>query len=437
LTFAPLALNSRPAVVNIFTRKFVRLGKTSQFLEEPIVRRLLGDRFGEVGRGERVEAALGSGVIVRSDGIIVTSNHVISGARDILIALADRRQFAAQVLLQDSHTDLAVLKIETGGRELAHMELAEGDDLRVGDFVLAIGNPFGVGRTVTMGIVSALARTAVGISDFSFFIQTDAAINPGNSGGALIDLKGRLVGINTAIFSRTAGSVGIGFAVPASMVRATLNAVLSAKPLVRPWIGVSGRTLPPQVADMLGFDYPFGVMILNVHPEAPFALAGGRPGDIVLAMDGREIEDWEALRFHVATRPVGSSLRLAVWRSWATQMLDIELTPPPELPSPETRRLRGYQPLSGARVASLSPALAERLAVDSSISGIVVLDIARGSAAARSGLRRHDILAAVNGEAVAKTSDLDRFLRRPYPGWEVTLRRGDELLAVKMSMVRP
>jgi serine protease Do len=285
--------------------------------------------------------------------------------------------------------------------------------------------------------VSALARTAVGISDFSFFIQTDAAINPGNSGGALIDLKGRLVGINTAIFSRTAGSVGIGFAVPASMVRATLHAVLSGRPLVRPWIGVSGRTLPPQVADMLGFDHPLGVLILNVHPEGPFALAGGRPGDIIVAMDEREIEDWEALRFHVATRAVGSSLRLMVHRSWVTQTLDVELAPPPELPPPETRRLRGYQPLSGTRVASLSPALAERLAVDSSISGVVVLDIARGSAAARSGLRRHDILVAVNGEAVAKTSDLDRFLRRPYPGWEVTLRRGDELLAVKMSMVRP
>jgi serine protease Do len=358
LTFAPLVERAKAAVVNIYTRKLVRRERTSQFLEEPIARWLLGGNLRLKG-DETIETALGSGVLVRSDGLVVTSHHVIAGAKDIAVVLADRRPYPARLVLGDPQTDLAVLKIETGA-EMPALEYADSDEVRVGDLVVAIGNPFGVGQSVTTGVVSALARTAVGISNFDFFIQTDAAINPGNSGGALIDLRGRLVGINTAIHSRYGGSVGIGYAIPASMVRAIVRAAASGKELVRPWIGATGRRVPVEIAAMLGFDHPLGALVTGVHPEGPFAAAGGRPGDIVVAADGHEIEDGEALRFRVATSDIGATLRLTLRRGWAQGDITVSPVPPPELPAADERRLRGYQPLSGARVASLSPALAER-----------------------------------------------------------------------------
>jgi serine protease Do len=436
LTFAPLVDRAKPAVVNIFTRKFVPRERTSQFLEEPIVRWLFGGRKLRLGAGETVGSSLGSGVIVQADGLIVTSHHVIAGARDIAVVLSDRRPYPARLVLGDPQTDLAVLKIETG-EEMPFLEFADSDEVRVGDFVVAIGNPFGVGQSVTTGVVSALARTAVGISDFDFFIQTDAAINPGNSGGALIDVRGRLVGVNTAIYTRFGGSVGIGYAIPTSMVRAVVKAAIAGRPLVRPWIGATGRPVPVELAAMLGFARPHGALVVNVHPGGPFAAAGGQAGDIVVAADGREIEDGEALRFRVATRDIGSTLRLHVRRGWLGGEIDVVPAAPLEDPPAEERRLRGYQPLSGARVASLSPALAERIAVDSAVPGVVVLDIARGSAAGRSGLRPRDVIVAIDGTPIATVADLAPFIRRPYPGWKVAVRRGAELALVAMSMVRP
>ena len=342
LSFAPLIEKAAPAVVNIFTRKMVREGAASPLLEEPIIRRFFGNALPILGERARFENALGSGVIVRPDGVIVTNHHVIQGARDIVVVLADKRQFPAVVLVDDARTDLAVLRIDTGGPPLPHLEFGDSSALLVGDLVVAIGNPFGVGQTVTMGIVSALARTSVGVTDFRFFIQTDAAINPGNSGGALVGIAGELVGINTAIFSRGGGgSVGIGFAVPSVMVRAVVEAAVEGRPLIRPWLGVSGKTVSAAVATMFGLPRPIGVRIEALHPDGPLAAAGLAPGDIIAALDGREVEDLQALRFRIATKRVGDTVALVVIRRGRLAGLEVELIAPPTEPPPEETFLRG------------------------------------------------------------------------------------------------
>ncbi len=269
LSFAPLVKRAAPAVVNIYARKVVRARAASPLFDDPFFRRFFGDDpfFGRP--ANRVQNSLGSGVIVGGDGLIVTNRHVIAGADEITVVLADRREFDAAILRTDERTDLSVLHIDTEGEVLPSLTLGDSDGLEVGDLVLAIGNPFGVGQTVTSGIVSALARTTVGVSDYRFFIQTDAAINPGNSGGALIDLDGRLVGINTAIFSRSGGSHGIGFAIPSNMVAAVVGGGLRGGRLVRPWLGAWGQSVTADLADSLGLARPIGVLIDNVHEGGP------------------------------------------------------------------------------------------------------------------------------------------------------------------------
>ena len=434
LSFAPLVEKVAPAVVNIFTRKLVREGAASPLLEEPITARLFGRALPLIGERERFENALGSGVIVRSDGVIVTNHHVIQGAQDIVVVLGDRRQYPAATLVADARTDLAVLRIDTGGQPLPHLEFGDSTALRVGDLVVAIGNPFGVGQTVTTGIVSALARTSVGVTDFRFFIQTDASINPGNSGGALVDVAGKLVGINTAIFSRGGGgSVGIGFAVPSVMVRAVVEAAVEGRPLIRPRLGVSGQTVTAAAAPLFALPRPIGVRIEALHPGGPLAAAGLAPGDVIAALDGREVEDLQALRFRIATKKVGDTVTLVVIRRGRVGALVVELVAPPAEPPPEETLLRGYHPLSGARVASLSPALAEELGIDSAIPGIVVLDLRRGSRSYDSGLRRGDIIRSIDERPVTLVGDLDAFTRRPFGGWRLTVRRGEEDIALELN----
>ena len=224
LSFAPLVKKVAPAVVNIFTRKTVTQRSFSPLFDDPFFRRFFGGQLRKSPKSrKKVQNSLGSGVIVKSDGIVITNHHVIKGAEEITVVLSDRREFGAEIIVSDKRTDLAILKIRELNDELPFLALRDSDDLEVGDLVLAIGNPFGVGQTVTSGIVSALARTQVGINDLNFFIQTDAAINPGNSGGALVSLDGKLVGINSAIYSKGGGSVGIGFAIPTNMVRTVFN----------------------------------------------------------------------------------------------------------------------------------------------------------------------------------------------------------------------
>src|SRR5262249_3709581 len=265
---------------------------------------------------EQVQRSLGSGVIVDASGLVVTNNHVIEGATEVKVALADKREFEAEVVLKDARSDLAVLRLKGSRERFPAVEFGDSDELQVGDLVLAIGNPFGVGQTVTHGIVSALARTQVGITDFQFFIQTDAAINPGNSGGALVDLRGRVVGINTAIFSRSGGSQGVGFAMPANMVRVVVAAAKSGgKAVKRPWLGAKLQEVTVEIAESLGLKRPGGALVANVSVGSPAARAGLKTGDLIIAIDGQTVDDPNAFDYRFATKPLGGSAHVGVLRN--------------------------------------------------------------------------------------------------------------------------
>jgi Do/DeqQ family serine protease len=427
LSFAPVVKKTAPAVVNVFSRRTVR-SERSPLFDDPVFRRF----FGDTAPAERVQRSLGSGVIVAADGTIVTNHHVIKDADEVTIVLADRREFEARILRSDERTDLAILKIDVGGEALPFLELRDSDELEVGDIVIAIGNPFGVGQTVTSGIVSALARTGVGVSDFRFFIQTDAAINPGNSGGALVSLDGKLVGINTAIYSRSGGSVGIGFAIPSVMVRTVLAGAGDGR-IVRPWLGTSGQPVTAEIAASLGLPRPMGVLVKEVAPNSPAAQAGIRSGDVVEAINGHAVEDGEALRFRVATLPVGSSARITVMRGGAQRDIEVRLTAPPEDPPRTATALGGNQPLAGATVANLSPALADEIGRPLTARGVVILEVDGRGPAARLGLAAGDIVAQINGQAIASVAQLRQILADGARRWQIAIRRGDKLLSLTVT----
>src|ERR1700758_564646 len=290
LSYAPVVRRAAPAVVNVYAAKTVAV--RNPLFDDPIFRRFFGVPGAPGGQGEPVQRSLGSGVLVDAEGLVVTNNHVIEGADQVRVSLADKREFEADMVLKDSRSDLAVLRIRAQNERFPALELADSDALEVGDVVLAIGNPFAVGQTVTHGIVSAVARTQVGITDYQFFIQTDAAINPGNSGGALVDLNGRLIGINTAIFSRSGGSQGIGFAIPANMVRVVVGSAKGGSTAVkRPWLGARLQAVTPEIADGLGLKRPEGALVASVVAQGPAARAGLRTGDLILTVDGLSVED--------------------------------------------------------------------------------------------------------------------------------------------------
>ncbi len=432
LSFAPVVRQTAPAVVNIFTRRVVRERAVSPLIDDPFFRRFFGDALPQGPRErERVQNSLGSGVIVSPDGLIVTNDHVIKGADEIQVVLNDRREFDARLVAADPRTDLAILRIDPGSERLPALPFADSDALEVGDLVLAIGNPFGVGQTVTMGIVSAVARTGTGISDYNFFIQTDAAINPGNSGGALVTVDGRLAGINTAIFSRSGGSIGIGFAIPASMVRTVVAAATTGGRLARPWLGIAGQPVTSDIAQSLGLPRPAGVLVNGVDPGSPAERAGLRRGDIVTAVQGRSVDDPDALRYRFATLPIGSQAALSVTREGRTREVALAVAAPPEDPPRETTPIQGRNPFAGAQVANLSPALLEevRLPTLTARQGVVVLDVAQASPAARIGLRPGDVVLRLNGRDVRRVRDLVDALRQPpAQAWQVQVRRGDQTL---------
>ncbi len=432
LTYAPLVKEVAPAVVNIFTRKEVQGRNTSPLFDDPLFRRFFGEDFLPFGQPrERMQSSLGSGVIVRPDGLVVTNNHVIASATQIIVALTDRREFEAEVVLADERTDLAILRIDVGDDVLPALDLMNSDDLEVGDLVLAIGNPFGVGQTVTSGIVSALARTKVGVSDFQFFIQTDAAINPGNSGGALVTMDGRLAGINTAIFSRSGGSIGIGFAIPSNMVGSVINAAVSGVEIQRPWLGAAGQLVTAELAESLDLERPGGVVVTEIHPDGPAERAGLEIGDIITGIDGRVVDDPQSLIYRIAIRPVGEIATLDVFRSGEMLRLPIELQVAPEVPPRSITDVGGRNPLTGARIANLSPALAAELGFDGFAynKGVIVLAIARFSPAQQSRLRPGDVILEVNGATVETVDDLVRLLEATQQ-WRITLRRGDKKVTI-------
>ncbi|HYB56844.1 MAG TPA: Do family serine endopeptidase [Alphaproteobacteria bacterium] len=428
-SFAPVVKKVAPAVVNIYTRTIVEQ-RSSPLFADPFFRRFFGQNFlgGEPER--RVQTALGSGVIVGSDGTIVTNHHVVKGADQITVVLADRRELEAKLVGTDERADIAVLHIDTHGERLPALEFGDSDAAEVGDLVLAIGNPFGVGQTVTSGIISALARTALGINDFNFFIQTDAAINPGNSGGALVTMDGKLIGVNTAIYSGSGGSIGIGFAIPSNMVRTVVRGILSGGKLVRPWFGAEGQTVSADVASSLGLARPMGVLVNDVYKGGPAQAAGLKPGDVILKIDGRAVDDAESLRYRIATKPLNGKADLTVYRQGRQLELTIALTAPPESVPREATRLEGPSPLTGATVANLSPAVADELGVNSFEKGVVVTQVAPDTPAANLGVKPGDVIVRINGTDTHTVEQLTAALRRQSGTWQLSLRRGERVLNV-------
>lgn len=429
LSFAPLVKAAAPAVVNIYTRRVVRARRISPLFNDPFFRRFFGDQFAPGNRqNRRVQNSLGSGVIVSAEGFVVTNHHVIDKADEITVVLTDRREFEAEVVTRDEGTDLAVLRINADGEDLPFLKLRDSDGLEVGDLVLAIGNPFGVGQTVTSGIVSALARTARGVSDYGFFIQTDAAINPGNSGGALIDLNGGLIGINTAIYSRGGGSNGIGFAIPSNMVATVIGSAMSGGQVVRPWLGARGQTVDADIARSLGLSRPSGVLINSVYPDGPSAKAGLKVGDVVVSINGKDVTDANTMKFRVATLRVGESAEFSVMRRGRRVTFSVPLQAAPEIPPRDLSLITGANPYAGAEVANLSPALAEEISLDTDASGVVVMRIKRGSPADRIGLEPGDILLRLNGGEIESVARLRQLVKRDYATWRIEIVRGGRTL---------
>ena len=418
LSYAPVVKRVAPAVVNVYAAKLLR--NQNPLFQDPIFRRF----FGVPGGGHQVQRSLGSGVIVDPAGLIVTNVHVVEGADDIKVALSDKREFEAHVVLKDRRSDLAVLRIKDGTARFPSLQFANSDALQVGDVVLAIGNPFGVGQTVTHGIVSAVARTQVGITDYQFFIQTDAAINPGNSGGALVDLDGRLVGINTAIFSRSGGSQGIGFAIPANMVRVVVaSAEHGGKAVERPWLGARLQAVTPDIADSLGLKRPAGALITRVLAGSPAAQAGLKVGDLILSIDGQAVDDPNAFDYRFATKPLGGAAELGLRRKGREVKAKVSLRTAPESPREEIT-IRTRSPFFGAKVANLSPALSDELQLRNADRGVVILDVDNGSYASNIGFRRGDVIVTVNNQRIEKTGDLARVAAEPHRTWRIILRRG-------------
>jgi Do/DeqQ family serine protease len=428
LSYAPIVKRVAPAVVNVYAAKVIE--NRNPLFDDPIFRRF----FGAPDRSpEQIQRSLGSGVIVDASGLVVTNNHVIEGADQVKVSLADKREFEAEIVLKDARSDLAVLRLKDVRERFPQIEFADSDQLEVGDVVLAIGNPFGVGQTVTHGIVSAVARTQVGITDYQFFIQTDAAINPGNSGGALVDATGRLVGINTAIFSRSGGSQGIGFAIPANMVRVVVASARGGGSVVkRPWLGAKLQAVTPEIADSLNLKRPSGALVASVTPQSPAARGGLRSGDLIISVDGQVVEDPNAFDYRFATKPLGGTAQLGIVRTGREAMLAVALETAPDTGRDELV-IRSRSPFLGAKIANLSPALADELRLESSAEGVVVLEVTEGSTAQTLGFQRGDLVLSVNNEKIAQTRDLERVTRQPSRIWRITIMRGGQQISVTLS----
>ncbi|TAJ60707.1 MAG: Do family serine endopeptidase [Brevundimonas sp.] len=416
-SFAPVVRTAAPAVVNVSARGV-------QQVQDPF-----WSMFGQGPRAQQV-GSVGSGVIVRADGVVVTNYHVINGMQQIKVVLNDRREFDARVVLADERSDIAVLQLEGVNERLPTLNIDDREEQQIGDLVLAIGNPFGVGQTVTNGIISALNRTETGISDSGSFIQTDAAINPGNSGGALVDMDGDLIGINTAIFSRSGSSSGVGFAVPASMVKRVVDsAVGGATVVVRPWLGVKGEGVSAEIARSLGLDRPQGLVVTEVWPNGPGARAGLREGDIITAVDGAEINDQGGLNFRVGTREPDETVKVTVLRDGRTQTLNARVQPLPGDADIDRATIVRSGALAGAQVLVLNPALADSLGGDPFASGVIVGRVQRGSYANRVGLQGGDVILSVNGRAVTSVQQLADVGR----GSELIINRRGQRISGRIS----
>ncbi len=401
--FASVLKPVLPAVVNITTSKIVKQGAGPQmpFFNDPFFRQFFGDQFGQAQPQPQREESLGSGVIVTSDGTILTNNHVIDGASDIKVHLSDKREFQAKVVGTDPKTDVAVLKIDA--TDLPTLAFGDSSKLQVGDVVLAIGDPFGVGETATMGIVSATGRSLNGeIENYEDFIQTDAAINPGNSGGAMIDLHGNLVGINTAIVTggESGGNEGVGLAIPVNMVRSVMDQLVAHGKVVRGYLGIYIQNVTPDIAKQFGLNQIGGVLVGDVTADMPASRAGLKRGDIILQLNGEPLNDREQLSLRVSETAPGSTVHLQIWRDGKTQDVSVTLG---ELPDKEAKggaEENSAGALEGVEVQDLTPDIAQQLNLPPGTHGVVVSSVDPSSDAAAAGLGQGDVIQEVNHKAV-------------------------------------
>ena len=429
LSFAPIVKRVAPAVVNVYATSRVQV--RSPFEGDPFFERFFGDGLFGGGPRERERSSLGSGVIVDPTGVVVTNDHVVGEATEVKVAISDGREYQAKILLKDERTDLAILKIDNGDEAFPVLGFGNSDALEVGDLVLAVGNPFGVGQTVTSGIVSAVARTNLGINDSGFFIQTDAAINPGNSGGALVDVDGALVGINTAIYSRSGGSIGIGFAIPADMVRSVVaQAVAGSSTVARAWIGVVSQDVTPDIASSLGIASPRGALVARVDKDSPGEKAGLKAGDLILKAGDRDIGDAAAFDYRLAVTGIGNSVALQVWRDGVTIPVSVTPEAEPELNEADLTLIGGRGPLTGAVVADLSASLADRMRIRGAESGAVIVDVEPMSPAARMGFQAGDVLLSVQGEDVASAKQLAELAEAGGRVWRISFNRGGRVSSI-------
>lgn len=425
-SFSPVVKATAPAVVNIYATRVVEQ-RASPFAGDPFF-----DQFFQTfGNSQpRVQNSLGSGVVLTADGIVVSNYHVVGQATEIRVVLNDRREYAAKVVLGDEASDLAVLKLQ-GAQDLPFVPLRNSDEIEVGDLVLAIGNPFGVGQTVSQGIVSGLARSTMQLGNGSgYFIQTDAAINPGNSGGALVDTQGRLVGINTAILTRSGGSQGIGFAIPANLVASIVKqAETGATVFQRPWAGLSGQAMDASLADSLGLPSPDGVLVSDLHPDSPFAAAGIAKGDVILSLGGEPTNTPQEIMFRLASLGLGAQTQIDWLRDGAPMSATVTLAVAPDTPDRETSTVSDDVALNGLTVARINPAVTAELDLPLNATGVVVTDAK--ATAARAGFQRGDIVVAVNGRPIMLPADLLAAANEPTRIWSVDLLRGGQSLRLR------
>jgi serine protease Do len=412
--FSAVIKPALPAVVNIRTSKIVKpqANQMSPMFNDPMFRQFFGDQFGQ-GQGKphaEREQSLGSGVIITPDGTIVTNNHVIDGASDIKVSLSDKREFTAKLIGADPKSDIAVLKIE--GKDLPTLPLGDSSQLNVGDLIFAIGDPFGVGETATMGIVSATGRGRLGIEEYENFIQTDAAINPGNSGGAMIDIHGNLVGINTAILSHgSGGNEGVGFAIPISMAKPVMDQILSHGKVVRGYLGVHIEDFSPELAKSFNFNQSGGVLIGDVSPNTPAANAGLKRGDVIVKLNGQAVSDYTDLRLTISQMAPGTQVKLQIWREGKTQDYSLTLG---ELPPDKTEKEDSEQPgsgeIQGIEVQDLTSEISQQLNLPTGTHGVVVTGVDPSSAAAAAGINRGDVIQEINHKAVSSVAQYQQLM---------------------------